>query len=153
ANGSLMGGYALQVVLGGGHLDSVERVRMLQLGTAAAAVWAVAWLASRRWVHAWRETASPTARPLMLAQLGMAIAGNVWLLGVALTWLGLAVPARLDETGARDWIAAAGSPLGWLALGLTTAAVVVWMRQQRFTLGPHFAGVLGLSAAGLLACS
>src|SRR5262249_39058452 len=46
ANVTLVGGYALQVVTGGGRLDAAQVVFLLQLGTCAAAVWAIGWSAT-----------------------------------------------------------------------------------------------------------
>src|SRR5262249_23291911 len=54
ANLTLMAGYALAFVSPEGHLSGVHWVRLLHWGTAGAAFWALAWLASRRWVSTWR---------------------------------------------------------------------------------------------------
>ena len=44
ANVAVVGGYALAVVTSGGRLDEVQVVRLLQLGSLGAGVWALAWL-------------------------------------------------------------------------------------------------------------
>jgi hypothetical protein len=142
---SVAGGYALAVVTGGGVMDAWQQVRTLQLGTITAAAWATAWLLSRRWVRTWREDASPTASKLMTVQVGLAVAGNLWLLGVAVAWL-------LD-VGGRTWITAAGTFPGWLALALTGAAGVLRARQQGVRLlVPVTAGTVFVVIA-LLACT
>src|SRR5262249_32790028 len=84
ANVSLMAGYALGIVTSGRRLDATESVWIVQLGTIGAAVWAIAWLASRRWVSAWRERPeAPLALPLMILQLAQAAVGSVVLLVLA----------------------------------------------------------------------
>src|SRR5262249_26498410 len=99
ADAAVMGGYALGVVIAGRPFGEGEWARLVQLGTITAAVWALLWLASRRWVGAWREgPEAPLARPLMLAQLALAAAGNACLLGVALGWLALVFPAQIPNT-------------------------------------------------------
>src|SRR5207245_1334952 len=42
ADAALMGGYALAVVTGGGHMDTGQWVRILQLGSLGAALWGLA---------------------------------------------------------------------------------------------------------------
>ena len=90
ANVSVTGGYALAVVTGSRHLGTAEIACLLQLVSLTAALWALAWQASRRWVYAWRETSvpdgfipSPAAMPLMLLQIGMALVVQLILLGSA----------------------------------------------------------------------
>src|SRR5262249_48029458 len=88
ANLTLMAGYALAFVSPEGHLSRVHWVRLWHGGRAGAAFWALAWLASRRWVSTWR--AGPDAamgQPLMAMQIGMALAGNAALLLAALAVL------------------------------------------------------------------
>ena len=48
-------GYALSVVLARRPFAVRESVTLLQLATITAAVWALGWLAARRWVDVWRE--------------------------------------------------------------------------------------------------
>jgi hypothetical protein len=159
ANVTLMGGYALHVVHGG-QLEEAEWVRLVQIGALGAAAWAIGWLVTRPWTSAWRErTETPLARPLMTVQLGMAAAGNAFLLTVGV-WL-LIIPmgtgmVRLGDAWygvPRAWTTEAGSALGWLALGLTIAAVVLRNWGHRSLLSPLPLGWLGLLLVGLLACS
>jgi hypothetical protein len=125
ANATLMGGYALAVVTAGGSMDDPEWVRIVQLSSLAAGVWAAIWLASRRWVAAWQETSeNPSAQPLMLVQIAIGA------LGMAL----LVVPALLRIYGRPEWPLggtwiAVGDLHGWLAL-LVTAAAAFWYAGQ-----------------------
>jgi hypothetical protein len=147
-NAAVVGGYALGVVTSGGTLGSAEVVLMLQLGTLVAAVWALAALGSRPWVAAWREDPNaPLAGSLMTLQLGMAVAGNGMVLALAFSLLFALFPA------VADWTAAAGSPLGWLALVATVAAVQWRQRERGQPLQGHAVAFLGLTAPGLVACS
>ena len=98
-------GYALHVVTGEdfhGIFTTEEQVTLLQLLTVTAAAWALAWLVARHWVNVWREpgrdvSSSATIRDaqgtlsswLMRVQLGMGVAGNVALIGMALWMLTL----------------------------------------------------------------
>jgi hypothetical protein len=142
---SVAGGYALAVVTGGGAMDAVQQVRTLQLGTITAAAWAAGWLLGRRRVRAWREDATPAAPILMTVQTGLAVAGNLWLLGVAVAWL-------LGGVG-RAWISAAGTFPGWLALALTGAAAVLRARQQGVRLSVPATAGAGFAVIALLACT
>jgi hypothetical protein len=56
ANVALTGGYALTVVTGGGRLDEAQSVRLMQLGSLAAGLWALGWLLAGPWTSAWRKT-------------------------------------------------------------------------------------------------
>jgi hypothetical protein len=152
-NGSLVGGYALAVVTGGGALDAGTVVRLLQLGSVVAALWGLGWLLTRRWVLAWRELPSAdfipraTAAPLMRTQIILGLAGNLILLCRAVL---------LDFSflvHREDWIVEAGSPLGWLALVAALAALAVWQRQRRAPLLWEVPFVAGVALPVLLACS
>src|SRR5204862_381098 len=120
----------------GDTLNGVQIVRMIQLATAGAGLWALSWLLSRRRLQAWRETPdSPHARPLMLGQLAIALTG-CWLLVTAAVGGLVFRPeaAGLDGEGAAyaaapGWVLEAGSALGWLGLLLTAAAVVLRSRR------------------------
>jgi hypothetical protein len=148
--GSVMGGYALGVVTSGGTFDAAEGARTLQLGTVAAALWALAWLASRPFVEAWRERPdAPLAAPLMSVQLGLTAAGNILLLVTALTLLVNFSPEP------PPWTAAAGTPLGWLALILTVVARSWRVRPETVpsSAARYDLGLIGLAFLGLLACT
>jgi hypothetical protein len=166
-NCSLMGGYALSVVLANQVLDGAQVVRILQLGTLGAALWALAWLATRRWLLAWQEDAvSPAKQMYMSVQVGLGVLGNAALLSGAL--LGLVgsfepVPPRVTTAfypSSIPGVAEAGSLLGWLALLAAGAAVVARSRQQWQTavrraspLNLGIAGGMGLVVIAFLAVS
>jgi hypothetical protein len=153
ANFTLTGGYALAVVTAGAALDAVQQVRLVQLASLGAGLWALAWLLSRPWIAAWRErpaagfTPRSHAGTLMLVQLGMALAGNAGLLAGAL----------LDGSGfllgRSPWAVAAGSPLGWLALLTALAALAVWCGQRRESAPWALPFAAGTLLPLLLACA
>ena len=153
ADVSLMGGYALAVVTAGGALDAVQFVRVLQLGSLGAALWALGWLVAGRWVRAWRETPRPdfvpaaTARPLMLLQIGGTLAGNALLLVPAV--LLLALPA----VGRSVWTVESGSPLGWAALLAGLAAPAGRRGRQCGAVRWPAAFLAGAAILGLTACT
>jgi hypothetical protein len=154
-------GYALHVE----QYDLDVLVLLVQLATITAALWAIIWLVARRWLDVWREGPAiqgeregdrplpapvggapffrpRTARVLMDFQLGMAILGNVLVLGWALLTLVFA------PLGWQGWCIAAGWPAGWIALILSAVAVALAGRLR-----PDGAGLLGLAALGLAACT
>ncbi|NQU24237.1 MAG: hypothetical protein HQ567_23390 [Candidatus Nealsonbacteria bacterium] len=145
-------GYALAVVTDPNRsFENIgEFVTLVQWATITAAVWAGAWLLIRRRLNVWREEpSSHTARVLMNVQLGMTAAGNLLLLGVAL--FSLAVLYPWDDP--LQWTAAAGSPLGWIALVLAGAAYVLRRGQLSLRPQPQMVGLLGMAVIGLLACT
>ncbi len=137
ANATVVGGYALTVVTGGGALDVVESVRLGQLAGLTAALWAVGWaIASRQ-----------GAPPLLLAQIGLGLAANVLLFLLAL----LSPP---NFFLLRDqWASEVGSPLGWLALLAALAALALGRWRQRARLEWRFPFYAGAALPILLACS
>jgi hypothetical protein len=145
---ALVGGYALAVVTGGRRLDEVQSVRLLQLGTLAAGLWALAWLLASPWTSAWHETpTTKSARPLMLVQLGLALAGLALFLClglVSLVLLGPVVEPFTTETG---------SLLGWLALLAALTAPPLRLAQRGECLSWHQVGLGGAATVGLLACT
>ncbi len=160
--------YVLIAFSTGRQLGVESVVELLQLWTITAALWAGVWLGVRRLVPIWREAgphdagprdgvyeeeqpgieaANRRARRLMRAQLGMAGGGFALLLGVALVQLILS-PARSGV-----WMLATGGWPSWLGLGLLVAATV-WRRVQLARpLDPGMAGLVGMAAIGLLACT
>ena len=154
ANLSVTGGYALAVVTGGRHLETADIVCLWQLGSLMAGLWALAWMLSLPWLrilYGAREDAegipSPLGIFLMLVQIGLALGGQVVLLGCALF-------VRGNFAGSLTaWAAAAGSGLGWASLLTSLAALAWWYRQQDRPLpwGWLFTG--GLAAVSLLACT
>jgi hypothetical protein len=159
ANISLTGGYALGVVTSGRHLETADLLCTLQLFSLAAALWALGWLVSQRWVYAWREeraadgyVPSPLAAPLMQVQLGLALAAQLLLLTLGILALS-DLRSALDPSLTLPARSVIGSPLGWGALLASLGALFFRHAQQRRPLpwGWLFTG--GLAAVSLLACT
>jgi hypothetical protein len=149
ANLTLMGGYALSVVLGGGVLDTAELVRIVQMGTVLASVWDGAWLLIRAWIFGQRaEPESPRAQPLLTAQLALGAIGNILVLGLGF-WL--CILAQEADTFDSALASVIGSPLGWLALATAGSAWAIRHYLHHSTRLRNF-GVLGLAAVVLVAC-
>jgi hypothetical protein len=149
ANGTLMGGYALSVVLSGASVDAVEMVRIAQMGTLLAAIWAGVWLLVRAWVFGRQaESESPLARPLLTIQMALAGIGNALVVSVGF-WLCLL--AQGADAPRSEVMGAIGSPLGWLSLIIMCGA---WSLRhyQNQSLPIRDAGVFGLATIVLLAC-
>jgi hypothetical protein len=147
-NLGITGGYALAVAVAGRETQISEWVRLIQLATITAAVWALAWLESRRWVAAWRELPdAPLAGPLMSLQLGMSSAGNAVLLVPALWFLVATSP------GTSTWTSATGSLIGWLAFLSSGAAWIRRMTQLESRASPLLLGLLTMAVLGLIACT
>lgn len=145
---SVVLGYALALVTRGVEFDVAEAVLAIQLATIAAGLWALVWLVARRWVNVWREDSKyDSARILMKSQLGLGIAGNALLLVPALLEI-VIVPWSRPE-----WSGAVGQVTGWIALALVVAAVGVRQLQIGTRVRPQLAGLTGMAALALLACS
>ncbi|MFZ5831834.1 MAG: hypothetical protein ACOY3P_17235 [Planctomycetota bacterium] len=143
-------GYSLSVVLAGTPFGQAELVTLLQLATITAAAWGLAWLAVRRHVNVLGgDSRSETAQAavLMRVQLGMGVAGNVLLLGLALCAI------VFPSTVGIAWTSAAGTPLGWLAMSGAVAAIAYRSAVMGRRLSPNAAGLMGMAAIGLLACT
>ncbi|HEY7315789.1 MAG TPA: hypothetical protein VH643_41045 [Gemmataceae bacterium] len=154
ANISVTGGYALAVVTSGRHLDTAEIFCLGQLTSLTAALWALGWQASRRWVYAWREVTesdgyvpAETAAPLMFVQLALAMMSQLLLVGS-----GVYALAELGGTMIPQ-STAVGSPLGWLALLATLATLIVWYLQRRGSVPWGMLYIGGLAIVALLACT
>lgn len=135
---------ALAFLLKTGSTGVTLWVVLIQLLTIAAAIWALLWLATRRWLTAWRDD-NATRRQLMDAQLGMGAAGNVLLLVPALATI------VLDPYRLTPWTQAAGSWIGWAALLLVAAAVGYRQLQLRRRVQPNLAGLVGMAVLALAA--
>ncbi len=109
------GSYALRVALTGAPFDGAAAVRLIQLGSATAAAWALVWLASRPWLGTWRET-SPSGSPLMTLQLALGLVAQ----SALLAWSALRLFATPGAVP-RD-VMQVGAVLGWVGLGLAVAA-------------------------------
>ena len=123
---SLMTGYALAVVLIPRVLDTVDWVRLVQLGTLGAALWALAWFFGRRLWTTWHEGPdAPLARNLLTVQVGLAVLGAALLLIPAVAWLTFPLPepgtTGIPYAVSSPWTREVGSGLGWLALRWPTS--------------------------------
>ncbi len=147
-NFAVVTGYLLALVNGGNSIGVVESVRLLQLASITAAVWALVVLASRPWIAAWREGDDrPMARGLFSLQVLQGLVVNAILL-----FNGIALLIRVFPEQA-SWSVEVGSPLGWVALILAFAAVFWRALQQRRLPSPDSFGLVGLTVVGLAACS
>ncbi|HEV3341616.1 MAG TPA: hypothetical protein VG125_14715, partial [Pirellulales bacterium] len=149
ANFTALGGYALMLQ----RFGSLEAVRLVQLATVIPAVWALGWLACRRWLLTRaRHEPSPHAGLLLRLQTAQSALGNLWLVvtaSAAIFILGSRqLPGPVD-----NWVAAVGSPWGWLALVAGCAAGVYRVRHFGQRLRPDVVGLLGMAALSLAACS
>ncbi len=157
-------GYLLHIKTFG----TAEGAAVIQLATIAAGMWAIAWLVGRRWVNVWREgdeDREPLAESgqamlrkagvgrisssatLMDVQLGLGLLGNAALLMPA--WLAIVGEPYAEHV----WARAVGTPLGWIALAVVVAAVVLREVQLGRLISPHLAGIVGMTMLGLLACT
>ena len=151
ANLAVTGAYSLAFVHS--HLP-LERVpwdqlnpELLQLAALTAALWAIGWTAVRSRLPAPAFPTSPAPVPwLRHVQAGMAGVGAALLIGAALALL-LALHPQ-----APTWTRETGSLLGWLTLAGATVALG-YARTIPEKLLPRVAGLVGFTAAGLLACT
>ncbi|MGA2798300.1 MAG: hypothetical protein ABSE63_12020, partial [Thermoguttaceae bacterium] len=140
-------GYALHVTLASPpqRFQMPEFIITVQLAVITAAVWAFVWLIARRWINVWREGKTETS--LMNVQIGLAILGNVLLVGIAVLEIFLARPVK------PEWAMHAGLPLGWCALLFTAGADAYRRLQTRRHWDPNFVGLTGMGVLALLACT
>jgi len=121
---------------------------VVQLATIAAAAWAILWLVARQWLDVWREgPRAESSVALMRLQLAMGVLGNTILLGPALVAL-VFYPYRW-----QSWTVAAGSWIGWTALILSVASLVLHRAKAGVRMSPNLAGAAGMTALALLACT
>jgi hypothetical protein len=136
-------GYSLRATLNKQPIDTLFFVSLLQWATITAGVWAIVWLVARRFTGVWREDDGKRLPGILMhVQIGMAVAGNAILLGLAL------VELALFTSSGQAWCVAAGHVIGWTALILAVVAIAL-----RGRLRPNVAGLVGLSVMGLLACT
>lgn len=136
--GTVAGGYALLVVVAGGRLDDVVKLRTAMLVAGSISFWALAWLASKRWV--------PGELPLAVQTI----------LGpVALALIAIVPFARLvaHPTDALPFYYGEFAGYGWLLLGMATGAA--WWQSARVlpAAREHAIGFAGLLAGILSACT
>jgi hypothetical protein len=141
-------GYALHITLAKQQFDITFRVTLIQLFAVTAAAWAIVWLVARKRLDVWRESpasgvsSDPMSGGLMRVQIGMSIAANALVLGIALLVLAVFYP------GPQTWSVATGGPLGWISLLLPLAAIAL-----RGRIRPQAVGLSGMAVLGLLACT
>ena len=116
--------------------------------TITSAVWAAAWITARRKINVWRETGPSAATSLMRLELGIGALTTALVLAPGLFGL-------LEETdrGLATLIAAAGSWLGWLAIGSLLAAAIYRCFDLKRPVPVDLAGLAGLTFIGLVACT
>jgi hypothetical protein len=135
--------YALFVIEKGGVLNWIF---MVQLATAAAGAWAIAWRLSGKWKGLQRlAPRSPAECFFINGQLWLGVCGNVILLGSALPWAAALYPRSVARIG--DF----GSLIGWLAMVAVAAAL--WIRPERKSTHWNEAGSVALALVGLIACT
>ena len=145
---SVVLGYLLLVTGLGKSLGATEFVTVVQLVTVTSAVWAMAWIAARKWVDVWREKSpSDLESRLMNVQLAIGGLGNGLVLAPAMAGMILSYPRLPDLT------VAAGSWLGWAALLSVMAAAVYRRTDSRRQIRPQLAGLVGIAVLGLTAAT
>ncbi|HKN83140.1 MAG TPA: hypothetical protein VJW17_06885, partial [Pyrinomonadaceae bacterium] len=117
--------FLLTVAAAHGSMDHVVLIRVVQLNALTFAAYSLPWLSTRRrWQAALSESEVRFANYLLKLQVGLAIVLNLWVL----------LPVVLALVFAPDAIGigtrAAGSLLGWLALGITDLAIA-WLAASR----------------------
>jgi hypothetical protein len=146
---TVLGGYALILP----RFGSLEAARLVQLATIVSAVWAIGWLVCRRGLLTRaRCEASPSAGILLRLQTAQSALGNVWLVVTASAAIFLLGSRQLPGP-VDNWVAAVGSPWGWLALIAGCAAGAYRVRHFAQRLRPDLVGLVGLAALSLAACS
>ncbi len=143
--------------------------------TITSAVWAAAWIAARHWIDVWREELRTCPETAENVSHGRERHGSAMTFGSALRGLpallmrlelGMGVVAaalvvvpglvRLIDDGPTSQAAisaAAGSWLGWLAIGSIVAATVYRQFDLRRPVPADLAGLVGLTFIGLVACT
>ncbi len=140
-------GCILAALTAGRAFDEIFFVRLSQSATIAAAAWAIAWMATRRWLYG-----EPLRRSALLdVQQIMAGTGNFFLLAIPVLFL-LLVPEKAENL--PGWFAEIASPAGWIAL-LLAAAPIGWdmcrRRPERIidVIGAVLLGIGSLAACGV----
>jgi hypothetical protein len=140
---TLMGGYALGVVTGGGTITAEVAGFIVQLGILASTVWGLAWLATGRW------------RNLVLlgCQASLGLLGCLGLGMAALPPL-LSEPVVPVVPGVKLFLVQTGSLAGWMAL-LGTLALSVWYTRLSGSgwQTVHVVGLIGFLLGILSACT
>jgi hypothetical protein len=152
ADVTLAGGYALALVTAGVAIGESEGVRLAQLATLGASVWALGWMLVRRWLYG-RDgdrvhlLQPATAAPLLVLQIALAVGGNLVLFGGAVALRGNVL---VDP---QKWSIEAGSALGAAALLAALAAFVAWHLQRGESLTWQALFFVGFTVPILLACA
>ena len=141
---SVVLGYLLMIT----RFGTTEFVTVVQLVAVTSAVWAVGWIAARKWVDVWREK-SPTDLESRLMNLQLAIGGlgNGLVLAPAMLGMIFWYPHLPDLT------VAAGSWLGWAALLSVMGAAIYRRTDSHQQIRPQLAGLVGMAVLGLMAAT
>ncbi len=161
----------LRLVRGGGGLDGVAWISVSQVNAIVAGVVGLIWQTAIVWY--WQSTNPQTERESYESESGklqvslspgflVARSGRWPFLLVAQVALAAAlcgtflipVTVRLAIAGSHlnpvaNWVAAAGRPIGWTAIGLATAAAV-WLNGRRIT-SQTFVATFAAALASMLA--
>jgi hypothetical protein len=121
---------------------------LVEVATAAAGLWTVAWLAVR-WRLVRGHPLASGERPWIGFQVMQPVLGVTLLLGPALASLAI-LPVR---GGWQAWPAAVGNGWGWAALLATAAAVACAIAAARRAPQPVLVALGGLAAIAWAACS
>ncbi|HWB10609.1 MAG TPA: hypothetical protein VG826_15370 [Pirellulales bacterium] len=149
ANLTVVGGHALMVP----RFGALEAVRLAQLATIVSAAWAIGWLACRgRLLRQAAREPSPRAGLLLRLQTAQSALGNLWLVATASAALFIIGSPQLPGP-VNNWVAAVGSPWGWLALVIGCAAGINRARHFGERFRPDLVGLLGMAALSLMASS
>lgn len=106
-----------------GSMDRVVLVRLVQLNILAIAVYAIAWLSTRRlWLGKLDQNRRTLADTLLEVQIGFAIAFEILLIAP------LTLQLVLEPAPIASAVIVGGSLLGWLALAATLAATT-WLAK------------------------
>ena len=135
--------HVVSVAQANGSMDRVLLVSSLQLNAIAAAVVALIWIQTRRWLS---DLASPTGSERTLLSLQIAIAATLIASVVLPTGMHLIASPGRAGLGTN----AAGSFIGWVGLLLAVSAIIVFHKSLQKSLSvTTFA--FALVAAGMLA--
>ena len=122
-------------------------VLLLQANILASSAGALVWLAARKWIYG-REELTISFAPLLAAQLGILVLGNVALWGLPLLVLFFLPHMPLPPT-----LAEAGEWWGGLALLTTTAAALWYTSQVDRRKWAHVVFPAGLAFGVCIACA
>jgi hypothetical protein len=148
------GGFAVGLATAGKTFDDLAWVELSQRVTLTAGMWALGWLIVAKWIGRFRSVSPSDANrlpsSLWSVQLGIAIAGNLIVLGIVV--LGVVFSTYL-HAGPIGWIEYTGGPLGWLALAAAASAGGLRELFAGSRRWPYLFGGICACAVVLVACS